>query len=160
MSTEVIIANYLDRIQADDIVYLLNCYAEEPMGGGQPLSEYARANLAPELAQIPYAFSVLCYVDGKPAGLANCFEGFSTFKCKPLINIHDLMVESDYRGKGISQKLLQKVEEIATSKGCCKITLEVLAGNSIAQNAYLKYGFEPYKLNKEDGNAEFWQKPF
>jgi ribosomal protein S18 acetylase RimI-like enzyme len=68
-------------------------------------------------------------------------------------------VKSNYRGKGISQKILDKIDYIAQEKGCCKITLEVLEGNKAAKNAYLKYGFEPYLLDAENGNAQFWQKP-
>ena len=36
----------------------------------------------------------------KPVGLATTFEGFSTFAAKPLINIHDIAVLPDYRGRG------------------------------------------------------------
>lgn len=38
---------------------------------------------------------------------ANCFESFSTFACKPLINIHDFIVLEKYKGNGISQKILK-----------------------------------------------------
>ena len=115
-------------------------------------------NLALELAKVPNAFSVLCYVDGNPAGLINCLQGFSTFKCKPLINIHDVVVVSGFRGKQISQHMLQKVEEVAIKRGCCKITLEVLEGNTVAKNAYLKFDFSGYALDPEMGNAMFWEK--
>ncbi len=74
------------------------------MGGGQALPESVRKNLAVTLATVPHAFSVLCYVDGAPAGLINCFEGFSTFKCLPLVNIHDIVVHRNFRGLGLSQK--------------------------------------------------------
>lgn len=159
MTIEIVVADYSNKVHADDIVYLLNDYANDPMGGGEPLSPFVKGNLALELSKVPHAFSILCYVDDKPAGLANCFEAFSTFKCKPLINIHDITVKSNYRGKGISQKILDKIDHIAQEKGCCKITLEVLEGNKAAKNAYLKYGFEPYLLDAENGNAQFWQKP-
>ncbi|MCK5098359.1 MAG: GNAT family N-acetyltransferase, partial [Desulfobacteraceae bacterium] len=115
-------------------------------------------NLALALSKVPHAFSVLCYVDDRPAGLVNCFEGFSTFKCKPLINIHDMYVSNEFRGLGISQKLLTCVEEKAQEKGCCKITLEVLEGNKTAQSAYVKYGFTGYELDPVLGKALFWQK--
>lgn len=158
MKIEVLTANYKNNQHAKDIGYLLNFYAEEPMGGGEPLPDYVVNNVAAGLAKVPGAFSILCYVDNKPAGLANCFEVFSTFKCKPLVNIHDLMVASDFRGLGISQLLLKKVEELAQARGCCKITLEVLEGNKIAQNAYLKFGYDGYELDPEMGKALFWQK--
>ena len=128
------------------------------MGGSQPLSESVRSNLANELSKLPHAFSIICYVNNKPAGLVNCFEAFSTFKCKPLINIHDVVVVSEFRGLGLSQKMLSKVEEIAKQKGCCKITLEVLEGNKVAQNSYLKFGFAGYELDPIMGKALFWQR--
>jgi GNAT superfamily N-acetyltransferase len=56
---------------------------------------------------------IFALVDGKPVGLAICLEGFSTFSCKPLLNIHDIVVLSEYRGRGLSKKLLSKAEEIA-----------------------------------------------
>lgn len=158
MNIELLIADYNNCQHAQDIGYLLNFYAEEPMGGGESLPDNVIKNVAAGLSKTPNAFSVLCYVDNKPAGLANCFESFSTFKCKPLINIHDLMVESEFRGLGISQMLLKEVEGIAQEKDCCKVTLEVLEGNKIAQNAYLKFGYEGYELNPEMGKALFWQK--
>ena len=158
MNLEVIVADYLNKKQAADIIQLLNSYAEDPMGGGEALSPYTKENLIDKLATLSYAFSLICYADTKPAGLINCFDGFSTFSCKPLINIHDLVVLEEFRGLGISQLMLSKVEAIAEEKGCCKITLEVLEGNSAAQHAYLKYGFAAYELDPEMGQALFWQK--
>ncbi|WP_076408436.1 GNAT family N-acetyltransferase [Shewanella sp. UCD-KL12] len=158
MKMEVLIADYLDEQHGRDIGYLLNNYAEDPMGGGEPLADYVKQNLAHELSKVPHAFSVICYVEGKPAGLINCFEAFSTFKCKPLINIHDIVVVDEFRGLGISQSMLAKVEELAIEKGCCKITLEVLEGNEIARNSYIKFGFDGYELDPNMGKALFWQK--
>ena len=129
------------------------------MGGGVPLSDSTKNNLVKELSNIPHAFSVLCYVNNKPAGLINCFEAFSSFQCKPLINVHDVIVLADFRGHGISQLMLKEVEEIAKKKGCCKITLEVLEGNKVAQRSYKKFGFAGYELNPLMGKALFWEKP-
>ena len=158
MTIEVIIADYNSQQHAIDISLLLNSYAKDPMGGGQALSQHVQDNLASELAQVPNAFTVLCYVDNKAAGLINCLQGFSTFKCKPLINIHDVVVINGFRGKQISQHMLTKVEEVAVDRNCCKITLEVLVGNIIAKNAYLKFGFDDYVLDPKMGNAMFWEK--
>lgn len=158
MDINVIIADYGNEQHAKDVADLLDIYAQDPMGGNAPLNPEVKRNLAATLAKVPHAFSVLCYVDGKPAGLANCFEGFSTFKCKPLINIHDLAVHKDYRRLGLGQKLLQKVEDVAVEKGCCKVTLEVLDGNDVAKNAYIKFGFSGYELDPASGSALFWEK--
>jgi ribosomal protein S18 acetylase RimI-like enzyme len=156
---DVFTLNYRDAQQAQDMLFLLESYALDPMGGATPLSQTVKHNLATELAKLPHAFSVICYVEDKPAGLVNCFEAFSTFKCKPLINIHDVVVSAEYRGLGISQKMLQHVENIAIQKGCCKVTLEVLEGNHVAKNAYLKFDFAGYELDPKMGKALFWEKP-
>lgn len=158
MNIEVLTADYNNARHATDLVYLLNSYAMDPMGGEAALPQAVQQSLASELAKIPTAFSVLCYVDNKPAGLVNCFTGFSTFKCKPLVNIHDVTVFKDFRGLGLSQRMLKKVEQIARERGCCKLTLEVLEGNEIARNAYLKLGFDSYELDPAMGRALFWQK--
>jgi len=160
MNVEVLVANYLDPQHANDISYLLNAYALDTMGGGTALTDHVQKNLATELSKLPHAFSVICYVDGKPAGLINCFEAFSTFKCQPLINIHDVTVMDEFRGLGISQKMLDEVETQAKKRGCCKITLEVLEGNEVARNAYIKFGFDGYELDPKMGKALFWQKTF
>ncbi|PJE80005.1 hypothetical protein CI610_01029 [invertebrate metagenome] len=158
MTIKVIVADYLNKKHADDLISLLSEYANDPMSGNESLSAYIKENLIKELSKFPNAFSLLCYVDGHPAGFSNCFEAFSTFKCKPLINIHDISVKPEYRGKNLSQIMLDKIEDIAHVRGCCKITLEVLEGNKPAQKAYLKYGFKPYQLGDENGTAQFWQK--
>ena len=103
-------------------------------------------------------FTVLAYVDEAPAGIINCVEGFSTFSCKSLINIHDCGVLAKYRGLGLSLKMFGEVEKIAREMGCCKLTLEVLQGNKVAQNAYKKLGFSGYELDPKLGHALFWEK--
>ena len=158
MDLNIIKVNYDDTQQSADIVYLLNSYASDPMGGGKPLNQFVKDNVVNELSKLPHAFSILCYVNGKVAGLVNCFEAFSTFSCKPLVNIHDVIVLKEYRGNNLSQKMLEKVEEIAISKGCCKLTLEVLSNNKAAKTAYQKFGFSQYELDPKAGNALFWQK--
>jgi ribosomal protein S18 acetylase RimI-like enzyme len=154
----VLQASYTNPVHAEAIGFLLNQYAQDVMGGGESLSMDTQQQLAIELAKRPHAFSVLAFVAGQPVGLVNCFEGFSTFQCRPLVNIHDVVVIDGQRGLGISQKMLSKVEEIARQRGCCKLTLEVLEGNTVAQAAYRKQGFAGYELDPAMGKAMFWQK--
>ena len=158
MDIKVVKVDYNHPQQAQDLTDLLNAYACDPMGGGVPLSESVANNLTSELAKLPHAFSLICYVDGKPAGLTNAFFAFSTFKAKPLVNIHDIAVKPEYRGLGLSKKLLAEVDNIARVHGCCKVTLEVLEGNEAAKQTYLKAGFAGYQLDPKMGSAMFWQK--
>ena len=158
MEIKLITVDYNHPQQGKDLVMLLNGYAIDPMGGGEPLSDFVQQNLVATLAKQSHVFTVLCYVDGEPAGIVNCVEGFSTFSCMPLVNIHDVGVLTKFRGLGLSAIMLNEVEKIAREKGCCKLTLEVLEGNTIAQKAYKKLGFAGYELNPEMGKAMFWQK--
>lgn len=142
----------------EPMIQLMDEYALDPMGGGQGLSNQVKLNLPAELAKRKSAHVILAFVDSQPAGLVICFEGFSTFACKPLLNIHDAIVALPYRGQGLSKLLLQKAEDIAIDLGCCKLTLEVLEGNHVAQAAYKAFGFSGYELDPKMGKALFWEK--
>lgn len=136
----------------------MDCYSRDIMGGGKPLSAHTRKNLVAALIKIPAAFSIFASHKDEPVALVNCFEGFSTFACRPLINIHDVIVKSAYRGQNLSQMMLKKVEVIAEQRDACKLTLEVLDGNHIARAAYENFGFCAYQLDPEMGAAQFWEK--
>lgn len=159
MNIEIILADYNDPAHQAAIIGLLDEYARDPMGGAKGLSDWTKENLPAALAGTANAFSILALADGTPAGLINCFQTLSTFKCKPLVNIHDVMVSRVFRGKGLSTAMLAKVEETARQRGCCKLTLEVLEGNTIARKSYRKFGFQGYELDPAMGNAMFWEKP-
>ena len=152
--------NFADPVQSRSLVDVLNAYASDPMGGGEPLSEFAKENLAIELARRPTAHAFLAFLneDPNPVGLAICFEGFSTFECRPLLNIHDLVVIPSGRRRGVATSLLFFIERFAQSINCCKITLEVLEGNHVAKSLYSGAGFAAYELDPQVGAAMFWQK--
>jgi ribosomal protein S18 acetylase RimI-like enzyme len=69
-----------------------------------------------------------------------------------------LMVRSSARGKGIGKNILSHLETIAIQRGYCKITLEVLEGNTRAQKVYTDFGFNSYTLTQSTGRAMFWEK--
>ena len=159
MSDVVVVqADYTNPVHAQALRAVLNHYAQDPMGGGEALAPDVLEQLPAELAKRSHAFSVLAFVNGEAAGLVNCFEGFSTFAGKPLVNVHDVSVVDTFRGPGLSQKMLLKVEDIARERGCCKITLEVLEGNPVAQGSYRKFGFSDGQLDPAHGRMLFWNK--
>jgi len=140
---------------------LLDAYACDPMGGAEPLSDFARANLPHALAERPNLFSVLAFDEasgGLPVGLINCVEGFSTFACQPLVNVHDVVVVASHRGQGVAEQMLGLVEQLARTRGACKLTLEVLEGNRPAQKLYRRLGYVNYQLDPAMGLAQFMQK--
>lgn len=157
MAIEITRADYSDKAQARTIVGLLDIYARDQMGGGQPLPEHVKENLVAGLIATPTAFTKIAWVDGTPAGLINCLFGYSTFAAKPLINIHDLVTVPSFRGRGVARALMKDIETVAIDAGCCKVTLEVLSGNEAALALYRDLGYSDYILNPDQGSALFWQ---
>lgn len=163
VSISFTLADWNSEADCEAVVALLQAYALHPMGGAEPLSDYAVKNLPRTMAQMPGAFSVLAWHtddngNRSAVALANCFTTLSTFACKPLINIHDLYVADSVRGTGTGQAILSYIENEARSRGCCKVTLEVLTGNTQATSAYERFGFVPYELDDKTGHALFMQK--
>ena len=154
----VVEANFADPVHARALLQLLNEYAMDPMGGAEPLPDHVKNNLLSHLQRRPTARAVLAFDGVVPAGLIICFEGFSTFACQPLLNLHDVVVSQPYRGKGVFKLMLQQVETIAHDLGCCKLTMEILEGNQHAMAAYRAHGFAGYELDPAMGKAVFWQK--
>jgi len=150
--------DYLNAHHAQALVSLLDAYAQDPMGGGEALKPEATARLCTDMARIAGAASFIAWLEDKPIGLINCFEGYSTFKAQPLLNVHDIAVLDGHRGQGVGQALLQAAEAHARSRGCCKLTLEVLSGNAPAMGSYKRFGFEQYELDPAAGQAQFMQK--
>ncbi len=154
-------ADYANPEHAQALVGLLDAYARDPMGGAEALSDYAKSHLVDELSRLPNAFSLLAFdaaSEDRPVGLVNCMQGFSTFACKPLINVHDLAVLPAYRGRRIGERLLVEAEAVARARGACKLTLEVLSGNTSAMRLYARAGFAHYQLDPAAGQAGFLQK--
>jgi len=152
------LADYRHDDDARALVSLLDAYASDPAGGGEPLSDFAKTNLPAALAARPQAFSVLAFDGELPVGLINCIEGFSTFACRPLVNVHDVVVLASHRGRRIGELMLARVEALAQARGACKLTLEVLDGNRSALALYQRCGFAPYQLDPAMGHAGFMQK--
>mmetsp|Transcript_28064 Transcript_28064/g.46465 ORF Transcript_28064/g.46465 Transcript_28064/m.46465 type:complete len:165 (-) Transcript_28064:1930-2424(-) len=152
--------NYADKVQGQLLVELLDGYAKDPLGGGSALDDEVKEHLPSKLAKVPHAFSFIAYSGDEetPAGLINCFEVFSTFAAKPLVNIHDLFVKPEFRKKGIGKALMTAAETEARNRGCCKLTLEVLSKNEIALNAYHACGFASYELDPAHGVALCMEK--
>ena len=158
MPSEVKIVDYSNPVHAAAFLALMNSYTTDEMISSEALPDQVQKNLVARMSERPYVHSAIAYVDDQPAGLINYIEGFSTFKAKPLLNVHDAFVAREHRGQGLSRQLFEFVFAAAKELGCCKVTLEVLESNEVAKRAYSRFGFEPYRVTGSTGVAQFWQK--
>ena len=127
--------------------------------GAEELTSFVKENLVSELRKLPYCHVFFAKIkeSGAPIAMGLCFQGFSSFACKPLLNIHDLIVVGAFRGKHVGRTFLNYISEYAKIElDCCKVTLEVIEGNHIAQKTYTTAGFGPYTLSETTGRAMFW----
>ncbi len=123
------------------IVALIDSYAGDRFGGGTPLPDPVRERMVAGLRAHPTTLVLLAHDGDAPVGIAVCFWGFSTFSARPLLNVHDLAVVPDARGRGVGRALLAAAEDRARARGCGKLTLEVLDDNPRARGLYASVGF-------------------
>ena len=145
-SIQVLEADYDDPVHRAGIVDVIDSYASDPIGGSEPLSAAVRDALVPQLQNHPTTRIFLAFASATPVGAAICFLGMSTFRAQPLLNIHDLAVVPDWRGKGVGRALLTAAEDHARREGCCKLTLEVQEDNLRARGLYESFGFGDYVI--------------
>lgn len=137
------------------IITLINEYRNDPMGGNLPsLMPEEEVNLICGLKNHPVSIVLLAKYKNDIAGMIVGFKGFSTFKAQNLVNVHDLIVNRRYRGKGIGKRLLLAIADLAKKENCCRLTLEVRNDNCNAKRLYTSVGFKPC-----DNPMEFWVWP-
>lgn len=101
-----------------------------------------------DLLNRDYCMYLVALVDGEIvgcAGLTNiCNEG----------NIDNVVIAEKYRGRGIAQKLLEKLLTEGEAQGIEAFTLEVRVSNAAAIHVYEKLGFV-----SEGIRPRFYEKP-
>jgi len=185
---EVIPIDLGDPSHVEGLQAMLREYALSPQGGASALQDEALARLPRLLADRAHYVGWLAWLSNpKPVragpsltepqampgpegssalaasarqciGLLNAFEGVSTFRAQPLLNLHDIAVTASWRGRGVGRALMAAAEAYAKARGCCKLTLEVLEGNTRAIGLYRSAGFDPYELDPAMGRALFFEK--
>ena len=139
----------VDRVDFDDTdavsqyLDMLDAYALDPMGTSRRLNDGVRSRLAADLRRMPGAHCLLVRQSDTPIGFATCFVGYSTFRARPLLNIHDIAVLPEWRGQSVGRRLLAEIAELGRQLDCCRITLEVRADNQRARGLYESTGFAP-----------------
>lgn len=127
---------------ADAVLMLIDVYSRDPMGRGRPLDDDVRDRLIDGLRAHPTTVILLARdAADRPLGAAVCFLGFSTFAARPLLNIHDLTVHPDARGRGVGRALITAAAAAIRRRGGVRVTLEVNDANPRARALYESLGF-------------------
>jgi len=140
MQVEIVNLNNGNHVNA--LLILMNDYMEDKMGLESSLEKDLGERIISGLKIQNNYLGFLLKVENKYVGLANCFIGFSTFKAKQLINIHDFIITPSFRGNKGGEFLLNGIYNYAKINDFCKVTLEVRYDNEIAQNLYKKVGYK------------------
>lgn len=153
MDLTFVFCDYSNEYHCERFAWLINHYMSDPMGEVKPLTMVEQLRLVDRMSKHPAAFVLFAVLDEEIVGLATCFINFSTFKVKPYLNIHDVIVQKEFRGYGFGRFLMQKCMDIARDRKYCKVTLEVRDDNFQAQKLYKSLGFD-------DSNPvmHFWTK--
>ncbi len=150
---EIISCDFNNPAHCEALISLMNEYIMDKMGGGDPYTDAQKIKLVEGLRDHPTALVLFAVADGRFIGLVNCFINFATFTVKPFINIHDVIVTTEWRGKGVGRKMLDHVIQVGRERGCSKITLEVREDNGNARALYNSLGF-----HDADPQQFYWAK--
>lgn len=89
------------------------------------------------------AFEVLiAEIDGRFAGCCLYFPSFSTWIGRPGVYVQDFYVADEFRGKGIAERLLQRLASVTRKRGGCYMRLAVDTQNFRAQAFYARAGIK------------------
>lgn len=72
---------------------------------------------------------------------------------KKLWLLNDLYVNEDFRGQGISTKLIERAKQLCLQTQSCGLILETSKSNIVANSLYLKTDFQL----DEDHNYYTWE---
>ena len=98
-----------------------------------------------EIQNAPISFPVVAEraSDGRIAGY------IIYWKIKDDVQINNIAVHPEVRGKGLGEALLRHALERVRAEGAAFVSLEVRASNGAARRLYAKLGFEVFGIRKD-----------
>ena len=91
--------------------------------------------------------------DGRLAGFVQLYPIFSSTRMKKAWLLNDLFVDEEYRGKGVSTRLIERAKKLVKETGAFGMMLETEKTNVIGNSLYPRAGF---RLN-EAANFYEWE---
>lgn len=153
MELSILPVDLQNKVHCSHMIKLLNDYMNDPMGNNGPMEDGLAPRIIAGLQAYPGYLGFFVLAESQFAGLANCNQNFSTFKAKPLLNIHDFIVAPECRSLGAGHFLMRGILDFASHGGFCRVNLEVREDNHAAKSLYQKLGF-----SECEPTMHFWEK--
>ena len=81
----------------------------------------------------------LLYNEGALAGMAATLETYSVVHARKILNLDELYVRSQSRGKGLGKRLFDRVVEYARASGYMRLEWRAEKNNTAAGHLYAQY---------------------
>ena len=127
------LANYAVPFDVNEIIHLLDLHAKEISSSSftsSPNPSLSKSKIQKQLqlhAANGHMFSILAIQNqsGACVGIQNYFVSFSAVECRPVLEVLETYVLPSLRGTDleVEEHLLEKSEEEAKRRKCCKIVM-------------------------------------
>ncbi len=91
--------------------------------------------------------------NGKLIGFTQLYPQFSSTRMQKTWLLNDLYILPNYRGRGISRKLIEAAKQLAIDTEAAGLLLETEKTNTIGNNLYPSAGFQLYN----ETNFYWWE---
>jgi N-acetylglutamate synthase-like GNAT family acetyltransferase len=109
---------------------------------GYPTSPDAVVRRVDLLASSEADRLVVAELEGRVVGLASVHISLSVEYDEPSAKLSAIVVDSDYRRRGIGEALVAEIEAEARARGCCLVFLTTAERRGEAHAFYRRIGFE------------------
>ena len=115
-----------------DLCHLLDCFLDQIAGGRENRLQYISYNTLDDIKDV-----VLAYSDKEPVGCAGI-----KYYDNETAEVKRVFVKNEYRGNGISKKLMKLLENRAREKAYRRLILETGEPLVAAMSLYRSMGFK------------------
>jgi GNAT superfamily N-acetyltransferase len=110
----------------------LSVYSEAPLENLPDIEEMKNSLFSSKTG----AEACICEVDGVIAGYAVIAMSYSTWLARYSLNMEDLYLLPDYRGRGAGKAMLQYLAQVALDRQCSRIEWNALEWDKSAKDFY------------------------
>lgn len=131
--------------EIDELVHLLNVLFTQDIEF-EPDYKKQKAGLEQIISNPLVGEILVMKVDGKVAGMVSLLYSISTALGGKVAILEDMVIDKDFRRKGLGKELLQEAIAFAQKRGCLRLTLLTDYDNEAAIRFYQSAGFSLSKM--------------